>query len=185
MLDDIPNFIVHYSRGEPFRSITSVCHEDLAGVIATLDETNALGLSRFSDPQYLSQRYQTEKYLRERFIEIGGHPILQNPIYFFLGRHARFEEHERNLGYFIQLQDIDPRSVSFTYGDSMLCFNDQNRQQSGERYRNPLCENLYSLADLPQLFAHPGFPKTERLHIEAHLWITPDPKSVHQKMRTR
>lgn len=91
---DVPNFIVHYSRGEPFRSITSLSHHDLDSALKKMTEANAWGLARFSDPQYLSQRYQTEDILKNRFIKIGGKPVLENPIYFFLGRHQRFEEHE-------------------------------------------------------------------------------------------
>lgn len=174
----VPDFIVHYSRGEPFRSITSVDHADLSGVIEKLNETNAWSLARFSDQKYLSQRHDAEERMRSRFIEIGGQPVLKNPIYFFLGRHTRFEEHKKNVGYLIYLQDIDPRSISFTYGDSMFCFNVENRRQGGEKYLNPLCEELYTLETLPQLFAHQNFPKIEPLRIEAHLWDTPNQQTV-------
>lgn len=180
MDNQISNFIVHYSRGEPFRSITSVCRADVGGVIGKLNETNAWGLARFSDEKYLAQRYDTEAQLREQFIKIGGQPVLDNPIYFFLGRNARFEQHEKNLGYLIYLRDIDPRSISFTYGDSMFCFDKDNRRQAGEKYLSLLCEEVYSLERLPLLFAHPKFPKVDPLHIEAHLWITPEPQIVRK-----
>ncbi|MBX3033557.1 MAG: hypothetical protein KF865_06490 [Bdellovibrionaceae bacterium] len=178
MGNHIPDFIVHYSRGEPFRSITSVCPTDLNQVIENLNESNAWGLARFSDRQYLSQRHDIEAKLRKRFIEIGGQPVLRNPIYFFPGRHTRFEEHERNSGYLIYLRDVDPRSISFTYGDSMFSFNEENRRLAGEKYLNPLCEELFSLESLPQLFTNRKFPKADPLHIEAHLWITPDRQTV-------
>jgi hypothetical protein len=156
MSDNIPNFIVHYNRGEPFRSITSLAPDSVDEVL--------------------------KKLLRDQFIKIGGKPILKNPIYFFLGRHSRFEEHDRNLGYMlgymVSLGDIDPHAISFSYGDSMFCFNEENRLAAGEKYQNPLCEELYLLEGLPGLFTHPKFPKTEPLHIEAHLWVTPDPVSV-------
>lgn len=124
----IPDFIVHYSRGEPFRSITGAGSEGCGAILKTLTEDNAWGLARFSDPRYLAQRFQVEEMMRRRFIAIGGKPVLRNRIYCFLGRHAGFEAHERNLGYAISLHDIDPR--------------------------------------------------TEPLHIEAHLWVEPDPWAV-------
>ena len=180
MSNGAPDFIVHYSRGEPFRSITSLGPDAVDVALKNLNETTAWGLARFSDPRYLLQRYQAEELLREQFIRIGGKPVLKNPIYFFLGRHSPFEEDERNLGSMISLREIDPLTVSFSYGDSMFCFNEDNRSVAGEKYQNPLCDELYSLESLPGLFAHPNFRKAEPLHIEAHLWVAPDPASVRR-----
>lgn len=183
----IPDFIVHYSRGEPFRSMTSLCGEDGASALRALNETNTWGLARFADPEYLTQRYRVEEDIRKRFVEIGGKPQRQNPIYFFLGRNLQFEKNERNIGYVIPLRDIDPRAISFSYGDSMFCFDRENRHRAGEKYQNPLCEDLYLLENLQQLVEHPNFPTEEPLHIEAHLWVTPDPslaKSLTRSMPT-
>lgn len=176
----IPDFIVHYSRGEPFRSITGAPFGDVSSILETLDETKAWGLARFSDPQYLDQRYRIEADLRKRFIDLGGQPVLEHPIYFFLGRNRRFEENKRNLGYLIPLRDLHPRRISFTYGDTMFCFHPENRRLAGEKYRNPLCENLYLVEDLPGLVNHPLFPKAEPLAIEAQLWTRPDPSKVQR-----
>jgi len=122
----------------------------------------------------LIQRREIERQLRKQFIEIGGRPVLESPIYFFLGRNHRFEENKRNVGYMIFLRDLDPDIISFSYGDSMFCFHEENRSQAGERYQNPLCEKLYSCETLPQLLSHQDFPKINPLHIEAHLWTLPD-----------
>jgi hypothetical protein len=175
-MENSQEFIVHYSRGEPFRSITGVSHDDFASVLKTLNETNAWGLARFQDPQYLAQRRQMEKDLRKRFIEGGGRPVLQNPIYFFLGRHPGFEAHERNIAHVIHLKDVNPGTVSFSYGDSMFCFHEDNRRIAGEKYRSRLCDDLYRIEDLARL--HREIPKMESLHIEAQLWVEPDRRSV-------
>jgi hypothetical protein len=118
--------------------------------------------------------------LRRRFVERGGNPVLKNPIYFFLGRSARFEESERNIGYYLRLQDIDSSSISFTYGDSMFCCSAQTRRQAGEKYLNPLCEQLYRLEDLPRLFADRYFPVRDPLPVEAQLWISPNHDIVNR-----
>ncbi len=76
----IPNFITHYSRGKPFQSLSSLGKSNWTDVITTLNETNAWGLSRFRDPEYLPSRIQTEKLIRHKFQEIGGRPILEHPI---------------------------------------------------------------------------------------------------------
>jgi hypothetical protein len=52
----VPEQIVHYSRGEPFRTITSVSPDQLDHVISSLDERNAWGLDRFVHTEYLKQR---------------------------------------------------------------------------------------------------------------------------------
>src|SRR6185437_3233209 len=94
-----PSFLVHYNRGEPFRSLTAVPNEKLTTILCALNETNSWGLNRFSDPDYLIRRKQVEAKIRQEFIMKGGNPILDNPIYFFLGRNNRFEEHPLNQGY--------------------------------------------------------------------------------------
>lgn len=175
--------IVHYSRGEPFRSITSVHSDDFDSVLKTLNEDNAWGLTRFSDARYLEQRFAVEERVRGQFIAMGGKPILQNPIYFFLGRNRRFEENHKNLGYMISLQDIDPLTISFSYGDSMFCFDYENKRLAGEKYENILCDKLYLLESLSQLISHPNFPSKEPLNIEAHLWVTPNPLIVKRLER--
>lgn len=180
MNSKIPNFIVHYNRAIPFRSITSVAEDQLQAVIKSLDENNSWGLNRFSDPSYLKQRLEVENIMREKFIEIGGAPILLRPIYFFLGRNARFEEHPSNIGYAIDLSHLQKKSVSFSYGDTMLSFQKENRKSAGEKYNDPLCDQLFGLDELEKLFENNSFPTHSSLAVEAHLWVPPDEKIVRR-----
>jgi hypothetical protein len=99
-----PDFIVHYSRGEPFLSMSEVSQESLPEVLCKLDEHNSWGLNRFSDPEYLPRRLQVEQKLHQGLISKGGVPELKYPIYFFLGKNAQFEEHKSNVGYRINLK---------------------------------------------------------------------------------
>ncbi len=176
----IPNQIVHYSRGEPFRSITDVPLEHLDSVIEKLDEKNSWGLNRFKNQTYFKQRLDVENGMREKFIEMGGNPLLLHPIYFFLGRNQRFEEHPLNIGYSINLSDVQRNSVSFSYGDTMLSFNEENRKLAGELYLSPLCERLFMLDELEELFESKFFSSHALLTIEAHLWVRPDEKNVRK-----
>lgn len=169
----IPDFIIHYSRGEPFRSISSVAQEMLPHVLKELNEVNTWGLSRFSDSEYLKRRMVVEHAIRKEFIAKGGAPILTHPIYCFLGRNTHFEEHERNVGYLIHLKDLPIGFVSFTYGDSMFSLNEDYRQQKGKAYLSELCPRVYRLDELLQIFSHADYQADTRLHIEAQLWITP------------
>jgi hypothetical protein len=170
---EIPGFIVHYSRGEPFRSLSGVSEVELARVLQELNETNAWGLARFSDHEYLPRRVRVEKKLRREFILKGGRPKLEHPIYFFLGRNAQFQQHERNKAYLVQLKNLPKGAVSFTYGDSMFSLDEDYRKLKGEGYLCELCPHVYTLEDLPVLFSHKIFKTPAHLHIEAQLWVTP------------
>lgn len=168
---EIPDFITHYSRGEPFRSITKVPTEKLVETLADLDETTAWGLSRFSDPEYLTRRLTVEQKIRDEFIAKGGKPVLKHPIYFFLGRNAEFEKHERNKGYRVRLRDLSKDCVSFTYGDSMFSFNEDYRRLKGEGYQSELCSKVFKFGDLPRVISHSDYQSSVRLPIEAQVWI--------------
>ena len=170
---EIPDFIIHYSRSEPFRSISEVPQERLSAVLKELNETNAWGLGRFSDPEYLERRLAVERKIRSEFIAKGGRPVLEHPIYFFLGRDAQFEEHDRNKGYVIQLGDLPKVAVSFTYGDSMFSLDEDYRRLKGERYLGELCPHVYKFGELPNIFSHADHRSSARLHVEAQLWIMP------------
>jgi hypothetical protein len=168
-----PNFITHYNRAEPFRSLTSLSKTELAATLKKLNETNSWGLNRFSDPEYLTRRSLVETQIQQQFISIGGKPLLSHPIYFFLGRNERFEENKNNKAHIIQLKDIAPDQISFTYGDSMFCFNEDYRQQKGGQYLSELCRRVYKIEDLDKIFSHENYQNSERLHIEAQLWVKP------------
>jgi hypothetical protein len=172
---NIPDFIVHYSRGEPFRSITEVSHENLPGVLNQLNESNAWGLSRFSDPEYLQRRVQVERKIRHGLIGKGGKPELDVPLYFFLGNNSRFEEHKSNVGYRINLKDVAPEVLSFTYGDSMFSLCENYRQKLADEYQSQLCSQVYRLDELTSLISSiENLP--QRLHIECQLWLKPTAK---------
>ncbi|MGE3757158.1 MAG: hypothetical protein AB7H97_05345 [Pseudobdellovibrionaceae bacterium] len=170
---DIPSFIAHYSRGEPFRTITSLPHDLRSSAISNFTETTAWGLNRFSDPEYLVRRLEVEKHIRNQFIEKGGNPDLNHPIYFFLGPHRGFEQHPLNKRYEIHLEDLCKDSITFTYGDTMLSFFDDYRKLSGEKYQNSLCNRIFLLDELDDLFSHADYPENEPLYVEAQLWTVP------------
>ncbi len=175
-----PDFIVHYNRSEPFRSVTHTPIERWPEVVEILTDENSWGIKRFSDPEYLVRRFDVELRLRDEFIVKGGRPKLNSPIYFFLGRHSQFEEHKGNNGYIVDLKDLSPDSISFTYGDSLLAYNEDYRIQSGEKYQNSLCTKIYRIEELKDLFGHSSFPKQDPLAIEVQLWETPSPKIVRR-----
>ena len=128
---ELPDYITHYNRSEPFSTLTNLSKDEWWDATKDLDESNSWGLSRFSDLKYLEQRFDVERLLRKQFIAEGGRPVLQNPIFFFLRRNGGVEANIRNKAYRVDLKDIPEDLISFTYGDSMLSFNEDNRRLSG------------------------------------------------------
>lgn len=176
---DIPNYLIHYNRAEPFLSLSATTAESRHQILHQLNENNAWGLARFKDPEYLPRRESIEQKMRADFIKKGGRPTLQNPIYSFLGRNLDFERDHRNIAYKIDLHSIPIETVSFTYGDSMFCFNEDYRHKKGQGYLSELCSQIYLHSELHQIFSNDDFKKESRLHIEAQLWITPPDGMFH------
>lgn len=83
-----------------------------------------------------------------------------------------------NKGYKINLDDLESEQVSCTYGDSMLAFIKENRDQSGPQYKNPLCEEVYTLEELGSVYSSIHFPEENQLAIEAQLWAMPSQEII-------
>ncbi len=169
---EIPNFVTHYSRGEPFQSLSGASSER----IQSLDVKKVWGLQRLKDPEYLPRRIQTEKLLKRKFQEIGGRPVLEYPVYFFLGSNLQFQSHPLNKAFMLSLENIPSDSISFTYGDSLLSFDQKYKGLSADRYQNPLCEIVFKKESLKKLFTHSSYPVSSPLHVEAQLWERPSPE---------
>ena len=97
-------------------------------------------------PGYFDYRLEIEAWLYERFVALGGQPETAHPLYFAV---QSCDSLRRNFAdsreYRVKLSRIDPRKVSFTWGDSMaqrerdalqppflLCDLQRELQQSGD-----------------------------------------------------
>lgn len=118
----IPSYISHYFvRGsEPFLTISELDDTSWQELCRNLTERRAADPSyhRRFGPRYREVRLETEKQLRAGFRAKGGRLEREAPIYFCLGSSswwAGFCDHEEIR---IELKDIDPKTISFTYPDS-------------------------------------------------------------------
>ncbi|TNE85977.1 MAG: hypothetical protein EP330_23875 [Deltaproteobacteria bacterium] len=145
----IPDFVTHYARGEPFRSVTAAGSEGWAKAVAALDEDNAWGLARFRDPHYLPRRAAVEARMRAELVVAGGAPQLVYPHYAFLGARPSWER-PGTRSYRIALADIPPGAVSFTVGDSLLTWDPDYRAQVEARQgaSHPLSGRLLNHREL-------------------------------------
>lgn len=166
------SYIVHYSRDTPFLSATEALNNK--SILDLMNESNTWGLNRFKDPDYLTKRNLVEVEIRKQFLEMNGQPKLKNPIYFFLGRNMKFEEHTSNIGYKINLADVPVGAITFTYGDSLIGFDSEYRRLKISEYNNENCGKLFLKNDLEKLWQELNLIKTPKLHIEAQLWVNPN-----------
>lgn len=176
----IPDFLTHYTKGRPFRSLTERPPEEWPGLLAGLSEENALAFARFGREDYLPNRAALEARMHAEFVSRGGRPERRNPHYLVLGRSPWFERHEpRLLAVRLPLDSIDPLRVSFTWGDSMTSYYLRDGiWPRAEELRREHHGRLFLLDEIVALAAERGLPDGPTRdcpdhYVEAQLWADP------------
>lgn len=176
-------FLYHYFERSfgPFMPLTAFPIER-AREILTLHKA----AGKFHNPDidgFLLKRYRRDQKLRDLFIEHCGRPERKNPIYMFLGEHRQWESAYENPAVLrIPMDEFDPLTVSFTYGDSFAVLNAELFAK--EEYWN----KIYFADEILEVIARLGFPPyveydfklgiypTDRhinnhlKYVEAHVW---------------
>ena len=119
------NYLYHYyeKNCEPFRTITALPLEE-AIVVYTAWRAAQPNSGVTAPEWYLNRRYNMEKRVRDKFIEIGGKPIRTAPVYFTLGANKGMETWYNTPAHVkIAISEFDLDTVSFTYGDMFPVFN--------------------------------------------------------------
>lgn len=182
-IHELRKFLCHYFERNfgPFRPLTALPMEEARQILL---EQRAAG--KFQNPDvegFISKRYDRDKKLRDVFIAHGGKPLRTAPIYMFFGEHKQWESaYEESAVIKIPLEEFDPLTVSFTYGDSFTVFDPTLFGE--EEYWN----RLYFADEILDVINRCGFPpyvqydfkrgiypKDKHLHhhlkyIEAHVW---------------
>jgi hypothetical protein len=123
------DYLVHiYKKSTPpFRSLSSLPDGEATRLMRQLYRERSAFWERFQDPSgYLTFRRHVEEDLREKFIQKGGVPLDQHPIYLMLGRPkwtvdvADAVTVATTDEVVVPLDIIDRSQVSFTYPDSMV-----------------------------------------------------------------
>jgi len=132
---------------------------------------------------FLQMRYGCDARLREAFSARGGRIERENPVYMMLGEHSPWATAYENPAVFkIPLVEIDPMTVSFTYGDSFVVF--ECNRFSAEEYwgkvyfRDEILELINRIGYPPQVeydFKAENYTKyspvaDHLLYVEAHVW---------------
>ena len=197
----MPNFITHYFvRGtEPFRSISELDGASWLRLCKDLADRRAKDPSynRRFGRQYRSVRLDAEAELRSRFLEIGGRIEREAPVYFCLGASdwwAGFCDHEEIR---IELSDIDPQTISFTYPDSLTPMGMLKRFGLVHEAK-PYHGKVFRLDQIEAVIREFGFPSGSspsrykeyhkedlEVYIEAQLWSGEPIRMLREKRANR
>lgn len=163
-------YILNYCSPDcdPFRSITRLSeHEAYAKAKELAESFQGTAFGRFADfENYYPKRIRTEKWLYESFLEMGGRPQTQHPLYFVL------QGSEYLDGWFgkgtitrLNLSKIDEGHVSFTFGDSMAKMDKPERRPPF--LKSALERKIGECGGVDQLLES---VKERYTYIEAQLW---------------
>ncbi|MCL2638331.1 MAG: hypothetical protein FWD48_08160 [Oscillospiraceae bacterium] len=178
MINDIKHLYHYYEKSKPpFRTLTSLPFEEAKAVMSA-GNVGATWIDNF-----LQQRYERDKTLRDKFFSIGGKPIRTAPVYFTLGANEGMKTWFNEPNWLrIPMSEFDYDTVSFTYGDSFAVFNDS--LNTGEEWWGKvfLYDDIINLInkygfpeDPPYHMGKRIFPKDKHINhylkfIEAHIW---------------
>jgi len=168
--------LYHYferARG-PFLTIMDLPYEAAVSAFAEINQTNPNLVPQDVD-WFLERRRELEAIVREMFAAKGGKPRRKAPHYMTVERADCMKSWYLDPAHIqIGIEEFDPATVSFTYGDMFPVFNP--RLDDGREYRR----NVYTYDEIIGLIAKYGYPQqTEppnapthcRLkYVEAHIW---------------
>lgn len=186
MLDEVGNslgFLTHYyKKGSlPFRSLLALPENKAMKVMEELSDDTPL-FSRFKEPiQYLENRKETEKWFRDKFIEKGGQPLNEYPIYAVVGSSKWIEHYSSAIDIEkiqIPISIFSECDISFTYPDSMVSYT-YFKEKPCNYYLPELHGKIFTISEVNHLFKIQGLPVESREtnlpeevapYFEAQIW---------------
>jgi len=167
-------YLYHYYEKscEPFRTITALPLDE--AIAAYTAWRAAQPNSGVTTPEwYLNRRYNMEKRVRDKFIEIGGKPIRTAPVYFTLGANKGMETwYNTPVHIKIPVDEFDLNAVSFTYGDMFPVFNAS--LNTGEEWWG----QVYNYEGILKLIDKYGFPEDPEYNMKNRFFPFPDGKNI-------
>ena len=168
------NYLYHYYEKtcEPFRTITALPFEEALVVYTAYRAENPN--SGVTTPEwYLNRRYNMEKIVRDKFIEIGGKPVRTAPVYFTLGANKGMETWYNNPTYIkIPVDEFDLDTVSFKYGDMFPVF--RASLNTGEEWWG----EVFKYDGILKLIDKYGFPEDPEYNMKKRYFPFPEGKNI-------
>jgi hypothetical protein len=186
--DGLPEFLTHYYRDQPFRSLSHITPEACDIVLANIAQNRSLDF-RLTRADYLPRRRHIEQLMRDQFIAKAGRPKLPAPHYAILGTFSPYEDDPEQRSITIPVNAFRSNTLSFTFTDSFFAFSETNLR--GIRIPSrPYHRQVFHLEELPALVDEHGLPgdrwRTDEsrrfdVYIEAQIWDeTPLKPYLHQ-----
>ena len=159
---------------EPLKSIMRLPKKEAFELAEKLHAENpCIAYERFGRKKfrkYYSDRLKTEKWLYKKFIELGGKPQTEHPLYFYVHSWDQVEKFwGLNVVEKITLSDIDRSDVSFTFADSYMEMK-HNRNRKDPFLKDQLLEYLSSNDNDVEKLLEYVKEQTGVSMIEAQLW---------------
>ena len=168
-------YLYHYydKAVGPFVNLSELPIEDAATILSTIKTKKPNTQAAQRHDKYLEYRRNCESILRAEFMKKGGIIHRTSPHYMVVEHSPWLSTWYDNSTFVkIPIEEIDIRTISFTYGDSMPAFSPS--VNDGKEYRKKLYtydEILFIIQKygLPQDWNDDGKYGPER-YIEAHVW---------------
>ena len=168
-------YLYHFydKRTGPFRSLTAVEPDKAEKIMETIRTSFPNSLCACRDAEYVERRRNCERIIRQAFQEKGGVIKKDSPHYMVVEFSPWLSTwYEESTYLKVPIENLDIRSICFTYGDSMPTFSD--RVNDGKEYRKTVYTyeeilNIIEKYGLPQDWNDDGKYGPER-YIEATVW---------------
>lgn len=145
-------YLTHYYRRGvlPFRALSGLSEEQALKIMEELCD-DSLVFSRFKEPrEYMKNRLEVEEWVRGKFIEKGGVPRDNYPLYAVLGRSEGIEKYssQYNLEQIrLPISLFKETDISFTVPDSMASFG-LARAKAVDLYIPEFHGHVYTLSEI-------------------------------------
>ncbi len=167
--------LYHYYEKEigPFRSISELPDAQAEEVLQRIRREKPDIFLAKRPEDYLQKRRRFEGILKAEFLKKGGLIERETPHYLVVEAVPFFEKWYEHPAYItIDTKRLDPRTLSFTYGDSHPTFS--GNVKDGKEYRN----RLYTYDEIPEIIDRYGLPQIwnpdfkfgPECYVEVQMW---------------
>lgn len=157
----------------PFRTLSDLRMKEAECVLNEIKEKKPGSFSAKRKERYLERRRALEATARRLFIEKGGKPRRAAPYSMVVEACGWLESWYEHSGFLrIPVEEFDPSTLSFTYGDMLPTFSpraDDGKEYRGQVYRYDEILKLIEKYGLPQNWNPDGALGPER-YIEVQVW---------------
>ncbi|RCK48677.1 hypothetical protein TH25_13790 [Thalassospira profundimaris] len=169
---NLPEIVTHNydPRRGRFQNLCDLPASDAENILQDIRQSGLTKIKR----NYLDRRLRTETWLREKRQNLIGITPRNTPIYFFLGDFSDGKDISRPKSVHIQLSDFNEDMITFTYSDSMNCFEETDDTRINIP---PFNGQLFTLRQLKTVVSNWGLPAcytsknaTKTTFIEMQLW---------------